>query len=310
MFKRSMPAVFRVYFTLGALFLVLSITLAACGTGAAPMAPPSNTGSSGVSPVSERPSDQERGDESRRAESERLVIKTATLRLVVENPAEKNNAISRLADEAGGWVVDSNVSKSTTYDGRQIVQATITIRVPAEKLNDVLGKIKAGVISVEDDKVSGQDVTAAYIDTKSKLTNLEATEVQLRKIMDAAKTTEETLSVYRELSRVRGEIEVAKGQIQFYEQSAAFSSITVNLSSKPGERRPETLAWNPLETVRNAFDTLVGVVKSVLDSVIWLAILVGPFALVFGLPTLLVLRRARRQTPAQAPEPPQTPEGS
>ncbi len=175
------------------------------------------------------------------------------------------------------------------------------------KLNDVLEKIKTGVISVEDDKVAGQDVTAAYTDTKSKLTNLEATEVQLRKIMDAAKTTEETLSVYRELSRVRGEIEVAKGQIQFYEQSAAFSSITVSLSSRPEERRPENFAWNPLDTVRNAFDTLVSVVKSVLDGVIWLAILVGPFALVFGVPTLLVLRRARRQTSAQSPEPPQTP---
>ncbi len=270
----------------------------------------SNTGGSGVSPISDKPSDQERGDEGKRADSDRLVIKTATLRLVVENPAEKNNAISRLAEEAGGWVVDSNVSRSTTYDGRQIVQATITIRVPVEKLNDVLEKIKAGVISVEDDKVTGQDVTAAYTDTKSKLTNLEATEVQLRKIMDAAKTTEETLSVYRELSRVRGEIEVAKGQTQFYEQSAAFSSITVSLSSRPEERRTETLAWNPSETVRNAFDTLVGVVKSVLDGVIWLAILVGPFALVFGVPTLLVLRRARRQTSAQSPEPPQPPEGS
>ena len=47
--------------------------------------------------------------------------------------------------------------------------------------------------------------------------------------MEEATKTEDVLSVFNQLTQVREQIEVIKGQMQYYEQSAALSSISVEL---------------------------------------------------------------------------------
>ena len=42
--------------------------------------------------------------------------------------------------------------------------------------------------------------------------------------MDSANRTEDVLNVFDQLTRVRGEIEVIKGQIQYFEESARLSA--------------------------------------------------------------------------------------
>lgn len=60
--------------------------------------------------------------------------------------------------------------------------------------------------------------------------NLEATETQLLKIMDNATKTEDVLSVQRELTTVRGDIEQAKGRMQYLERTSSTSLIDIQLT--------------------------------------------------------------------------------
>jgi hypothetical protein len=227
--------------------------------------------------------------------SQRMVIKDATLRLTVNNPQETLNSITRLADEMGGWVVNSNSYQTTNRSGTPVTQATVAIRIPAQRLTEALERIKAGAVSIDQEEITGKDVTREYTDLSSQLTNLEAAEAQLRKIMESTTKTDDVLAVYRELTRVRGDIEVAKGQLQYYKEAAAFSSVSVTLVASEQDKPIEIGGWRPLDTAKSAVETLANLLQGLINLLIWLAIVVLPFVLIFGLPTWLVYRIARRR---------------
>jgi len=96
----------------------------------------------------------------------------------------------------------------------------IIIRVPAERLDEALDQLIGLAVEVDSESISRQDVTQEYTDLTSRLRNLESAEAQLMTIMDGAVKTEDVLAVYNELVAVQGQIEVIKGQMQYFEQSA------------------------------------------------------------------------------------------
>ncbi len=221
------------------------------------------------------------------AAADRLVIKNANLSIIVKDPAKSMDSITQLADTMGGWVVTSYLFKVTNNEGVEIPQATIGIRVPADLLNDALAKIKAEVDNIETDvrseNVSGEDVTAQYTDLQSRKSNLEQAETALREILANATKTEDVLNVFNQLTQVRGEIEVIKGQIKYYEESSNFSAITVELISQ-ASIKPITIAgWQPEGVARDALQALVNTGKGLVNVLIWFVILVLPILVIFYL---------------------------
>lgn len=154
----------------------------------------------------------------------RLIVRNAALDIQVDDVVAGVDGITQAAAQAGGYVVSATASD----DGRTI-SASISVRVPAEKFDQVLKAIRASAIRIFTDNISSQDVSQEYVDLQSQLTNLKATEQQLLKILQQTGTVTETLSVQREITMVQGNIEQTKGRIQFLEQSAATSLIEVKL---------------------------------------------------------------------------------
>jgi hypothetical protein len=99
---------------------------------------------------------------------ERVVIKNASLEIVVQDPISSVDAISRMAEEMGGFVVNSNTYRIRTTRGNEVPEANITVRVPATRLNEAMDRIKALVgdpgQDVINENISGQDVTQEYTD--------------------------------------------------------------------------------------------------------------------------------------------------
>jgi hypothetical protein len=234
---------------------------------------------------------------------ERLVIKNATLSIIVKDPAQSMDAIAKMADEMTGWVVTSNLYKTTTSEGIEVPQATINIRVPAEQLNDALTKIKALTdnpkTDVKSENVSGEDVTSQYTDLKSRLTNLEQAEAQLREIMASATKTEDVLNVFNQLTQVRGDIEVIKGQMKYYEESSSFSAINVDLISQETIKPLTVAGWQPQGVVRDAFQALINFGKGLVEVVIWFIILVLPILVVIYLVIRLLIWLIKKIFPSR-----------
>jgi hypothetical protein len=230
----------------------------------------------------------------------RVILKTASLQLVVDAADSSLATISKMAETMGGWVVTSSTSMVTTAAGQSVAQGSITIRVPSDKLDEAMSQIKSGAGKVNYENVSGQDVTQQYVDLTSRLTNLEAAEVQLRKIMDDARKTEDVLNVYNQLVSTRGEIEQIRGQIQYFDEASAFSSISMDLIPTAIDTPVQIAGWSPGHTVENALATLVNVLQSGADLLITVIVLVIPLALIVLVPLWFVRRTLRRRSAQSA----------
>ena len=236
--------------------------------------------------------------------SERLVIRNANLSLVVKDPSAAANQIAALAQSLGGFVVTSYVYQtSVDTAGNKIMQASINVRVPAEKLDEALNKIKAMAVTVNSENISGQDVTSEYTDLESHLRNLEAAEAQLQKIMDGATKTEDVLAVYNQLVYIRDQIEQVKGQMKYYRDSAALSSISADLIPDALSQPIEIGGWKPAGVAKEALEALIEALQGLADVLIWGSIYLLPLALICGLPVwggVALVRRwlKRRKAPA------------
>jgi hypothetical protein len=232
------------------------------------------------------------------AARERLVIRNADLSIVVKDPETSMTSISKLAEEMGGFVVSSNLYQAYTNNGIPVPEAGIVIRVPAEKLNDTLEKIKADAVEVQSENQSGQDVTSEYVDLESQLKNLEAAEKQLTEIMSKAEKTEDVLNVFNQLTSIRGQIESIKGQMKYFQESAALSAVTVRLVAEETVQPIEVLGWKPEGTLRDAVQDLIYFWQDFVDFLIRFAVNFLPklltIGVVFGLPIWLIVRAVRK----------------
>lgn len=222
---------------------------------------------------------------------QRIVIVNASLSLAVIDPEKSMDRIRQMATNMGGYVVSANLFQTTLDNGNQAPRASVKIRVPAERLNEALDKIKGESerppLSESQDS---QDVTKDYTDLNSRLRNLENTEQQLTKIMDAATKTQDVLSVYNQLTQVREQIEVIQGQINYYDESAKLSAISVDLIPNEAVQPLSIGGWQPVGVARNAVQALINTMKFLANAAIWVIILVFPVLLVLYVVLILPLR--------------------
>ena len=244
-------------------------------------------------------------------QARRLVIRNANLTIVVDDPAQAMSAVSRMAEEMGGFVVSSNLYKRTNDSGREFPEANISVRVPAERLNEAMDQIKSLVrdpqVDVTSENVSGQDVTKEYTDLQSRLRNLEETESQLREILGSATRTEDVLAVHYQLTQIREQIEVIKGQIKYYEESAALSSISVMIQAQAAVQPIQIGGWQPVGVARDAVQALVNTLQVLGSVAIWLILYALPVLLLIFLPLRLLwllFRRLRKNGSRVYPTPP------
>lgn len=221
---------------------------------------------------------------------ERMIIKTGSLSMVVEDVREGVRQIIQYATDNAGFVVHSNIYKS----GLSPV-GEVSIRIPVALFDSGLGEIKK-LGEVKSESVNGQDVTEEYVDLDSQLKNLRAAENQFLQIMSRAVKIEDVLAVQRELTNVRGQIESIQGRMKYLTQSVEMSTLTVYLSTDPSvlPAVDQENKWKPWAEVKAAARSLLEVGKSLANFVIWLVIFI-PVWLVVGLVVWVVLRIIKKR---------------
>lgn len=221
---------------------------------------------------------------------QQMVIKNADLSIVVEDPVQKLNSISEMADNMGGYVVDSRVWQTTLNNGSKVNHANITIRIPVGRLDEALEMVKFGVGEITSENVSGQDVTGDYTDLNSRLKNLEAAEEQLQTIMDEARKTEDVLQVFNNLVSVREQIEVIKGQMKYYEEASRLSRVSVDITGDEEAQPIQIGGWKPAGVAKDAIETMVDALQWLGDVAIWVVLCVLPIGVLVGIPLFFVGR--------------------
>ena len=224
---------------------------------------------------------------------ERLVIQNADLSIVVIDPEAKLDEIAKMAETMGGFVVSKNVYQTTTSNNIRVPAGNILVRVPAENLEDALAQIKVDAVEVQNENRSGQDVTREYVDLQSRLKTHEQAAEQLSEILEQKTESEEVIEVFNQLVYHREQIEILKGQISYYEEAAALSAITVNVSAEETLQPLEIAGWRPAGVARDALQALINFFQGFVNFLIWLIILILPAGLLL-LGLLWVLWRVFR----------------
>jgi hypothetical protein len=223
------------------------------------------------------------------SETSRLMIKTGTIYMVVKNISDSAKSIIQYAQDKGGWIVSSMVSEQ-----KDVPSGSITVRVPAENFDEAMAYFEGLAEKVSYDGIQGQDVTDQYTDLQSNLRNLEAAESQLLKIMEKSGTISEILSVQRELTTVRSQIEQIKGHIQYLEKSAEMATISMNLAlSEELLPIPSAEKWRPGYVAKAAWNSLLSCLKNISYILIW----AGIFAVIWIPITVIIwlIRKLRRK---------------
>lgn len=230
--------------------------------------------------------------------SERMVIRSASMKVSVADPAQSMQAVQTLANSLGGYVVNSEVGNASDAAGVIYTTSSITVRVPAEKLDEAMAQIrslaadpKTGVIS---ESVSGQDVTSDYVDSESQLTNLKAAEKQLQELLDKATDLQYTVEIFRELTNIRGQIEVLQGHMKYLKESSQLSSVSVWFVAEASLKPIEIGGWKPEGAAREALQALINAAQGLGTFLIWFAIAWLPFLIPLGLITHFVVKAIRK----------------
>ena len=155
---------------------------------------------------------------------DRKIVQTASVNLQVKDVGSVFQEIGQIASAAGGFVAGSNFA----LQGDQQI-ATATIRVPANRYQDVLGQVRALGVKVEAEASNASDVTQEYSDLTARQRTLEATQAQLLQFLGQTKNSSETLQVQDRLNSIQTQVEQTRGRIQLLDKLSDYATLTVHL---------------------------------------------------------------------------------
>lgn len=166
--------------------------------------------------------DKTKIEEITKRKSDRLVIKNASIYLVVKEVESIYSKLDEISKSYDGYISSSSNSHAS-------------IRVKSEHLETALDKI-ATLGKVKDKSIQTQDITANYTDSKIRLENAEKARTRYLELLGKATNVSEILPLEKEIERLTGEIERMKGQLNLFDNQIAYSTISVNWQkkTKPG----------------------------------------------------------------------------
>ena len=201
---------------------------------------------------------------------DRKIVQTSSVELTVQDPKDSYDKIRSFVEALGGYVESSEIT------GEQNVNATLTIRVPASRLEDAKADLRKLALQVDSEKSNAQDVTRQYVDTDARLRNLRAQEAQYLLIMKSAVKVQDMLDVSEHLSEVRGEIEQQQAEFQTFSKQIEMATIVVSLRSQI-DTAVFGLNWRPLYQLkvaaRQALDGIADYASTMASAILYLPVL-------------------------------------
>ncbi len=312
----------------GSIFLAIALILTACGGSGAAMDSASSTASikstSPAAPVADGMymADMAESQEAEMAEpdtggapsmapeeQERKIIKNCWMNLETTAFDTALDTLNQLIEEAGGYVESQNVGGRSLNSSRDYYErsATVTARVPAEKLDQVTTAV-GNTFNIVSKEESVQDITDSYYDAQTRLENMEIQEQRLLELLEQAESLEDIIALENALANVRSEIESLTGRLRRMDSQVAYSSLTMEIQEVVKlteiQQKPKTFGEKLGESFRrsgeNITDTLQGLIFFLVED--------GPVLLIWVLLIALVvwiirklIRRLQRNKPARQP---------
>lgn len=227
----------------------------------------------------------------------RTILRSASIELTVTSARTSAADAAQIAQDLGGTVE----SQSLASEGTTAELADLTLRVPAERLDEAVAEL-ASLGDVRTESRSADDVTEATVDLEARVEALAASVARLTELMAGADTTSELIEAESALSQRQQELDGLNAQLDSLKGQAEMASVWVSLresSALPGGG-PQTF-WDAILLGFTSIGSFaVGLAIALGVALPWL-VLVALIALAIIVP---ILRRKRRARTDSSPEKP------
>ncbi|MFL6263854.1 MAG: DUF4349 domain-containing protein [Thermoanaerobaculia bacterium] len=239
----------------------------------------------------------------------RKLLRTVDLQLEVKDSREAAKRVEGLVNQLGGYVSSSN----TQRQGELFVY-TMTLRVPADRLDQALNTFRSFAVRINREHQQVEDVTEQYVDLDAHRRTLEATERELAALLaesrQKGRKADEIMEIYEKLTEIRTQIEQIQAQLNNYDKLAALSTINLELLPTESAKPVADTSWHPSDTVRTSIRNLIDFLRWLIDFLIYTVIVLLPVFLVIAV-AVVILRwlwrrfgRSFRRSPIPPPPPP------
>jgi hypothetical protein len=149
---------------------------------------------------------------------------SVTLAVTPANVQETSDRVSRLVVRDGGFVQSSHVQVQQRRGG----EATLTLRLPSEKLSAALASLEQ-IAPVREESQSLQDITNSYDAARQRLTDVEAEREALLRALAKASTEGEIDSLHERLAQSRGALAGAHSALEVVSRRANTAEVEVTV---------------------------------------------------------------------------------
>lgn len=216
------------------------------------------------------------------------VIRQAQLSITVGSGTfdSKLADVRALVQLEQGYIAGTD-AQANPDTNQQIRSGVISFMVPEAKFDDTIDQLTR-MGKVQNEHISGQDVSAQYVDLQARLQNEEAQRDAMLALLQRAQSIADIIAVQTQLGQITGTIEQLKGQIAYIDHNTAYSTVSVQLteSGAPVSSAPVD-SWGFATAFSDAAHNFV----TTLNYLVTGLGAIGPIVIVLGLGYLLWRRR-------------------
>lgn len=224
------------FLTISLALLLITTLFAGCGAASYDGA---DIGSSNeMSSVSYSLTDQASGSVETVTPANQKLIRTLYLDAETEDMDTLLPQVEAKTAELGGYIEGREVYNGSSYSGSRYRHATLTIRIPAEKLDSFVSHV-AESSNITSNRETTDDVTLKYVATESRITALETEQARLLELLAKAESMEDLLLIESRLTEVRTELEQVTSQLRLYDNLVDYGTIYLELSEVVEYTEPE-----------------------------------------------------------------------
>lgn len=224
---------------------------------------------------------------------DRAVVRTATVRVELPDPAGSAGDVRAAVTAAGGYVADERSTSS---------RSSLTVKVPAAQLDAFVTRV-AGLGTVTDRSSTARDVTDQLVDTDARVAAQRASVDRVRALLAQANSISEVVAIESELTRRLADLDSLERRLAGLKASTEMATVEVALvgAGAPPAADQGTgfgdglgVGWDWLRGLGTGIAAAVGFMLPLLPVVAVVALVV------WGVRRIV---RSRRNRPAPAPDP-------
>ena len=167
--------------------------------------------------------------------------------------------VGHLLSSLNGFVVSEEFRSNRNFD-----EYDMELRVPADSLDKFVASLNGLEGKISKRNFYSEDLTAKYLDSKSRKETKQAMLENYRRLLSTAKDVEDLLEIQERIDEIQEDAEAMSKVIMKIDYDVEFSSVDLTLSSYRSSdygEKEETFLSKVADAFKGGLDVIVGLIK-------------------------------------------------